>query len=654
MKLLKIYDRQKNLLKNISNFKYSSLSQTGINVITLAQNPKELEDRIVEVYDHKEAKISGIVKEYTWNKERNEGTISLYPLLYDLYEDFITDTNLTPPWDGIFYISSSIEWVLDEIMNQYLSKVSDPILSKGNFASTGRNVRFTFKYASLFEALWFLQKKMLRKGFYIDVDIEGKVHLVNIPGVVDLKYLEDIEEIDFKESRAENIKKITFDNKKQAGDPDRIFKSYTNPNTLRWRVVYLADSRFKDEDSVDDYIQNIFEAKGSGIIEVKNIISETDVPLYSQVNIYNWEKNFGNIYVIEKEFLSDGRYNLKLWSNIKFRSAERDDIASLNNSIEETQETVNNLDLVPDYIQETYIDSVEVRSPTLSGNNGLFSWIVKVWTNGITIDGANRKIFSNNYNYSNKTGWNIENSGKFFFGGNSSNYLDWNGSLLTLAGKIQAKAGSSIEWDYIDNAPINDWSNPDYIKSTYIDETNIKSPEIYGNNGYFSGTFKVGSSGIIIDGNNKNIRSSNYIAGSNGWIIKNDGTIEAQDGVFRGTINATSWELTWLFRVKSPWYMEVYQDSNNRLVMWLLWAGPWLKFYDAGTLVWEIIWEDNKSFSIAGISISLDCVSVSKSFYVGAKQVIQDDLVVGDDTWIWWTLFCNGLLRVPVGSNLYI
>lgn len=166
---------------------------------------------------------------------------------------------------------------------------------------------------------------------------------------------------------------------------------------------------------------------------------------------------------------------------------------------------------------------------------------MKVGANGITIDGTNKKIFSNNftagssgwsinndgtaefndvtirssifssnYNLSNKTGWGILENGEFLFGQNSNNYIQNDGTNFIFSGKMVAKAGSSIEWDYIDNAPENDWENPSYIKSTYIDQTSIVSPTVSGNNGYFSGTFKVGTNGIIIDGSAKTIRSDNY------------------------------------------------------------------------------------------------------------------------------------------------
>ena len=122
--------------------------------------------------------------------------------------------------------------------------------------------------------------------------------------------------------------------------------------------------------------------------------------------------------------------------------------------------------------------------------------------------------------------------------------------------------GGTIQWSTVagtTNAPANNatvgatWNsnitgqpsdssitNPSYITSTKITATTIESPTISANDGYFSGIFKVGSSGICIDGSNKWIYSANYTAGSAGWAIKNDGSAEFQNIIARGSITATS------------------------------------------------------------------------------------------------------------------
>lgn len=63
---------------------------------------------------------------------------------------------------------------------------------------------------------------------------------------------------------------------------------------------------------MDNYVEAYFEEKGSPKVDVTEIITDIDVPLYSKVNIYNWDKNFGDIYVVGKNYLSNGKINLKL------------------------------------------------------------------------------------------------------------------------------------------------------------------------------------------------------------------------------------------------------------------------------------------------------------------------------------------------------
>lgn len=602
MRLLKVYDREKNVVENISKFQYSSLSRTWVNKVTIAQNPAYLKDSIVELYDHKELKIAWIVKGYSWNKEENIWVINIYPLLWDLYQDYISDPALTSPGDKHFYISDSIENVLDEIMDQYLLKVDFPILKKWNFASTWKNVTFTFIKNNLFEALAFLQNKMLAKWFYIDVDVDWSVNLVNITWTTDLKYLKDIQEIDFEESIVDNIKKIIFDNKKQAWDSERIYKEYINTQVTSWKALSIEDSRFLNEDSVDDYIQNIFDSEWSWIVEVNNIISKVDVPLYSKVNIFNWEKNFWEIYVVEKQFLSDWNYNLKVWNNLSF-NVDKDSIASLENSVDETNNAIKNLDLVPEYIKETYIDSVEIKSPTISWNDWYFANIVKIWANWMIIDWVDESIRSKNYNLTNKTWVKLKSDWSFLLWKDLNNYLQFDWTTFNISWKIQASSGSSISfWDVTwSDKPANnatvwaDWNTnltwipasaqASYITLTKITATTIESPIIAWNNWYFSSLVKVWASWININWVNKTISSSNFSSWNTGWIIKNDWSAEFSNIVARWTLKtALSWKR-----------VEISSSTNRMTVFSDLWTEIMNIWYNVGTfnnLIWATVWYD--------------------------------------------------------------
>lgn len=155
----------------------------------------------------------------------------------------------------------------------------------------------------------------------------------------------------------------------------------------------------------------------------------------------------------------------------------------------------------------------------------------------IIISGAAGILKSSNY-VAASAGWQIKGNGIAEF------------NEVIVRGAIHAGAGSVIDFGYVENGPPADAeANPDYIHSTYIASTQIKSPNISGTTGYFSNVFKVGSGGIIIDGGSKLIKSSNYSAGSAGWQIRNTGDAEFNSVVVRGTVYATAGEFTGTLKV---------------------------------------------------------------------------------------------------------
>lgn len=102
----------------------------------------------------------------------------------------------------------------------------------------------------------------------------------------------------------------------------------------------------------------------------------------------------------------------------------------------------------------------------------------------------------------------------------------------------------------IDNQPILEQSQPDVSKAgnttdavvSFPVNQGVTTPQVTGTNISRSSVFDIGSMTeyIHIDGANRIIQSSNYIAGLSGWIIRGDGSVEFSDGVFRGSITATS------------------------------------------------------------------------------------------------------------------
>jgi len=105
----------------------------------------------------------------------------------------------------------------------------------------------------------------------------------------------------------------------------------------------------------------------------------------------------------------------------------------------------------------------------------------------------------------------------------TGDYLWWNGSTLKLKGSIevtgdsnfattgQVQAASAAAYSqsisYADKI-----ANGTYPGSTFISQNSIISPIIAGVDGYFNSYFKVGSGGIVLDGNNKRmyIGNGNY------------------------------------------------------------------------------------------------------------------------------------------------
>jgi hypothetical protein len=104
---------------------------------------------------------------------------------------------------------------------------------------------------------------------------------------------------------------------------------------------------------------------------------------------------------------------------------------------------------------------------------------------------------------------------------------------------------------------------PNYIKETYIDSTEIRSPNISWNTGYFSWLVKVWSSGIDIDWVNKIIKSNNYVSWTSGWKIDNTWYWEFNDVEIRGDIKAGTININDNFKVDSSWNVRGNVFTNK-------------------------------------------------------------------------------------------
>lgn len=86
----------------------------------------------------------------------------------------------------------------------------------------------------------------------------------------------------------------------------------------------------------------------------------------------------------------------------------------------------------------------------------------------------------------------------------------------------------------------------------------ITAPQLGGTEISRSAVFDIGSltEYIHIDGANRLIQSSNFVAGTSGWIIRGDGSVEFGSGVFRGDITATSGRI-------ANWYINTNTLSSG-------------------------------------------------------------------------------------------
>lgn len=127
---------------------------------------------------------------------------------------------------------------------------------------------------------------------------------------------------------------------------------------------------------------------------------------------------------------------------------------------------------------------------------------------------------------------------------NSSSYVD-----LIIGTKSDSRDQLNTWKDIANTVADRDLSgveNPSYIEETKITSTTIESPTISWNNWLFSNTFKVGSSGIEINGwaSTPYIQSSNFASWSDGWKIENSWNAEFNNVTVRGDVVASSFSIT--------------------------------------------------------------------------------------------------------------
>ncbi|PIH55341.1 hypothetical protein [Paenibacillus sp. LK1] len=92
---------------------------------------------------------------------------------------------------------------------------------------------------------------------------------------------------------------------------------------------------------------------------------------------------------------------------------------------------------------------------------------------------------------------------------------------------------ASISWDQVANQPFIP-RLPDYIQSTYINSTQIFSPNIYG------GTIAIGSGNNIFKADTRGIYLGHNAFENANFKVSMDGKLTAVNGMFSGTIDGST------------------------------------------------------------------------------------------------------------------
>ena len=686
--MLKIKERNWQIIKILKNFNFSSWKKSykDRNQITIFENPESFVWKIVEVYDNTYFVGNGIIENFSWNENTKQGTIEIVSFLEDMKNWFIEDEN----WNKIVYknddIANHIEWIL----NQYISNTTNPLLYIKSKELFNEQIAYTYKYLNYKQAL----DKILaytQNGF-LKIEKDWWVVIGKTKPEIKLTYQKDILNISYKKTYDTIYNYIIFDNK-NSENHIYIEREFTDSINKYWkRVKYISDSRVKDTDTANRIIDNI--ARTEPLLYIDSLSVNKEVDIYSKLKIRNLDKNLSleNIVVnVEYQkwwtwilYLDNEVNTKKYFEKVNDSFEEKENYTDV--KVENTKTEISNDPALknPDYIEETYINSVEIKSPTISGNNWYFSNIFKVWSGGIIIDWPNKEIRSSNYNWNNKTWFHFKDDGKFLLGKDTSNYFWYDGTNFEFKWKLIAWANSSIDFDYISwsNKPENkstvwaDWNSnlsniPDsavasYITKTKITSTQIESPTIIWNSGLFSGTVKVWSDGIIIDWPNKLIKSSNFSSGSAGWQIKNDGSAEFNNILARWTIQtATSGKRVRIgsdnnrVQIFNSSWTEIANfgyntNSYNNILRSKVWSDgfSWpLLFLESSrnTNTARFIGHNNSSYPV----VSIEASSTSdKWLYVKWQFVLEWNLYLTynntyfennnwDLSWVWWKIYTS-------------
>lgn len=414
--MLQILNRDWTSYASLSEYDFSTWTSDDVNTVEIEGNPDQYISKIAYLYDNDMLIGSGLIENGGYNKNTNKATLSIYPLIYDLRQDFLKDST------GMYvYYSAPVESVIESIITKYRASVTSPVLYMKTKQATGKSIRHTLANMTWLEAFNYIKKWYIAGDNYVTVDPDGGVNVYNSSQTRIFNFGSDIFTISYEKYTDEIINYIVFDNwVPWNGHLSKIYQDTASIAAYGKRVHYIKDSRFKYIESADAYIATFFSKNAQPKIVVDSIKTEDlSINLYDKIIINNWEKTFDGLQVVKKIYHNGGVLEIKVGTDFwrtEYEPADEFDVSSetLITANAYTDNAVANVDVtLPSYIKETYIDSTEVRSPILMGNLGYISDILKIGQNGLVLNGVEKSIRSASY-IAGSVGWKIgETSAEF-------------------------------------------------------------------------------------------------------------------------------------------------------------------------------------------------------------------------------------------------
>lgn len=510
--MLQILDRAGIVIKTLDSFAWSEWKYEDVNEITIEGNPEEFLQKIVKLYDGNDLVGTGIVQSYEFDKNSNHWNLIVYPLIYDLSQWFLENEQ-----GRVVYYNDDLANVIQDIINKYRASVSNPIVFIKTKRLTGIRVRHSFSYKTWYEAFKILANELIHGDNFISLSPDGGIEIRNARTTHDLSYKSDIMHISYKKYADEIINFIEFDNwKPWDGRIKKIYQDIESINLYGKRVKFIRDERFKHIESADAFIANFFEKNAGPKISIESLKTQKkNIQMYDTISIHNWEKSFDDgLVVVGITRWKNGIFDLKVGTD--FRRSEY-----------EIQDEYNDSSDTISYVN----DSINANNTEINGKISAVDWRVT----------------------------------------NINNDL-WN--RITIAKSEALSEGKTYTDGKI--ASIPRYTPPSYIKETFIDSVEVKAPVLSWNQGKISWNLIVGDTngGIVIDGVNKRIHSSNFSSWSTGWMIKNDGGAEFNNAAFRGNILAGTININNNFTVASNWDVRWNNLTNKTINFENLAANP--------------------------------------------------------------------------------